>query len=183
MYSIIAISIRLLSAQGLGMTLSSSLLPDDPIFVVEPEWIDYNGHMNMAYYLVLFDRACDVVYDHLDIGADYRQRTGRSCYTLEARLTYLRELKQSDRVKISFQLLDHDAKRLHFYQSMYRLDPNNHPAEHVASAEMISLHVDIAASAATPFVPTTRDALTSLAQHHHDLPRHPMINRPIGLRR
>ena len=72
---------------------------------VEPAWIDYNGHLNMAYYNVLFDRAVDEVFELLGCGADYVSK-GFSTFTAEVHVRYLRELKEGDPVRVTFQLLD-----------------------------------------------------------------------------
>src|SRR3954469_12763527 len=75
---------------------------------VEPAWIDYNGHLNMAYYNVLLDRAADEGYELLGIGATYVERQGRSLYTAEVHVRFLRELHAGDPVRVTFQLIDHD---------------------------------------------------------------------------
>ena len=71
---------------------------------VEPGWIDYNGHLNMAYYNVLFDRAVDEVYELLGCGLAYVEQSRHSCYTAEVHLRYLRELHAGDAVRVTFQL-------------------------------------------------------------------------------
>jgi hypothetical protein len=76
---------------------------------VEPAWIDYNGHLNMAYYNVLFDRAVDEVFELLGCGLAYVKERRRSCYTAEAHVRYLRELRAEDPVRVTFQLLDYDS--------------------------------------------------------------------------
>jgi acyl-CoA thioester hydrolase len=73
---------------------------------VEPEWIDYNGHLNVAYYNVLFDRAVDEAYELLGIGLDYVRQRNSSVYTVEVHLRYLRELHAGDPVRVTLQLLD-----------------------------------------------------------------------------
>src|SRR6266704_6105830 len=83
---------------------------------VEPAWIDYNGHLNMAYYNVLFDRAVDEAYELIGIGARYVEEAGRSLYTAEVHLRYLRELHAGDPVRVTLQLLDYDSKRLHYFE-------------------------------------------------------------------
>jgi acyl-CoA thioester hydrolase len=80
---------------------------------VEPGWIDFNGHLNMAYYNVLFDRAVDEVYEPLGLGSRYVETTRHSTFTAEVHVRYLRELHAEDPVHVTFQLLDFDAKRLH----------------------------------------------------------------------
>ncbi len=86
---------------------------------VEDQWIDYNGHFNMAYYGVLFDRTGDEAFELVGLGPDYVKRHNASFFTLEAHFTYLRELAAGDSVKVTVQLLDYDAKRFHYVQEMY----------------------------------------------------------------
>ena len=113
---------------------------------VEPAWIDYNGHLNMAYYNVLFDRAVDEVFELLGCGADYVKK-GFSTFTAEVHVRYLRELKEGDPVRVTFQLLDYDAKRMHYFEQLF------HAEEGWVSAtsENMSLHVDMAAKKTAPF--------------------------------
>src|ERR1700686_5429314 len=107
---------------------------------VEPGWIDYNGHLNMAYYNVLFDRAVDEVYELLGCGLGYVEAIRHSCFTAEVHLRYLRELHAGDPVRVTFQLLAFDAKRLHYFEQLF------HAEEGWVSAtsENLSLHVDMA---------------------------------------
>ena len=75
---------------------------------VEPGWIDYNGHMNMAYYNVLFDRCADEVYELLGFGPDYAETEKHTTYTAEFHVCYVRELHLDDPVTVTFQLIDAD---------------------------------------------------------------------------
>src|SRR5262249_57627027 len=75
------------------------------VMQVEPTWIDYNGHLNMAYYNVLFDRAVDEAFELLGCGLDYVNTRRHSCFTAEAHVRYLRELHAGDPVRATFQLL------------------------------------------------------------------------------
>ena len=86
---------------------------------VESAWIDYNGHMNMAYYHVLFDQALDHVFDDLGVGAAYVASGAGSCFTAEVHVAYLDELSEADPVRVSYQLLDWDEKRLHLFAEMH----------------------------------------------------------------
>src|SRR5438270_9378745 len=125
---------------------------------VEPSWIDYNGHLNMAYYNVLFDRAVDEAFDLLGIGPDYVKKRRHSCFTAEIHVRYLRELHAGDPVRITFQLLDHDAKRVHFFEQLF------HAAEGWVSAtsENMALHVDMAAGKSARFPPDIAAVLARL---------------------
>src|ERR1700744_5602276 len=114
---------------------------------VEPAWIDYNGHLNMAYYNVLFDRAVDEVYELLGLGLDYLKTRRHSTFTAEVHVRYLRELKEGDPVRVSFQLLDYDEKRLHYFEEL-------HHAEQgwlSATSENMALNVNMDAKKTAPF--------------------------------
>src|SRR3954468_1885890 len=83
---------------------------------VDPDWIDYNGHLNMAYYNVLFDRAVDEAFELLGCGLGYLKHHNHSTFTAEVHVRYLRELHSGDPVKVAFQLLDYDEKRMHYFE-------------------------------------------------------------------
>jgi acyl-CoA thioester hydrolase len=87
---------------------------DDPAFVVRPEYIDFNGHMNVAYYSVLTDAACDNLRERLGLGAHTLAEAGLDWFTRQTHMAYRRELMQGDQVSFAVQPLDHDARRLHF---------------------------------------------------------------------
>src|SRR6185312_9756548 len=100
----------------------------------------------MAYYNVLFDRTVDEVFELLGCGADY-VKTGFSTFTAEVHVRYLRELKEGDPVRVTFQLLDYDAKRIHYFEQLF------HAEEGWVSAtsENMSLHVDMSQKKVVPF--------------------------------
>jgi acyl-CoA thioester hydrolase len=85
---------------------------------IEPQWIDYNGHLNMAYYNVLFDRATDEFWLELGIGPDYVKTRNGSTFTAECHLRYLREIHLDDPVRVSVLLLAADEKRLHTFEEL-----------------------------------------------------------------
>src|ERR1700739_3534192 len=88
---------------------------------VRPEWIDHNGHMNLAYYTVLFDYATDLMFDELDPGLAYRRRTDLGTFVTETHNRYERELLVGDKVRVTIQILLANDKRLHLAHEMYRL--------------------------------------------------------------
>ncbi len=149
------------------------------VMQVEPGWIDYNGHLNMAYYNVLFDRAVDEVYELLGCGAAYVAQNRHSCYTAEVHLRYLRELRAGDAVRVTFQLLDFDAKRLHYFEQLC------HAAEGWLSAtsEIMALHVDMEAGKTAPLPPDVVERLTRMKAAHADLPTPEAAGRRIAMRR
>src|SRR5580704_15822257 len=133
---------------------------------VEPAWIDYNGHLNMAYYNVLFDRAVDEVYELLGLGLDYLKTRRQSTFTAEVHVRYLRELKEGDPVRVSFQLLDYDAKRMHYFEEL-------HHAEEgwlSATSENMALHVDMDARKTAAFPAEIAARLERMKVAHATVP-------------
>src|SRR5512144_1543295 len=84
-----------------------------------PEWTDQNGHMNVAYYVLAFDRATDTLYDALGIGWSYLSREQRSLFTLSMNVDYVAEVFAGDRVHIVSRLIDFDHKRIHYFHEMH----------------------------------------------------------------
>ena len=144
---------------------------------VEDHWIDYNGHLNMAYYNVLFDRAVDEAYELIGIGADYVAQHRHSFFTAEAHLRYLRELHAGDPVRVTFQLLDYDSKRMHYFEQLF------HAAEGWVSAtsENMSLHVDMTTTKTAPFPRQIADCLKKMKASHEKLPRPEAVGRRIAM--
>ena len=133
---------------------------------VEKAWIDYNGHLNMAYYNVLFDRAVDEAYEALGIGLDYLKQTHHSTFTAEAHVRYLRELHENDLVRVTFQLLDFDSKRMHYFETLL----NAEEGWVSATLENMSLHIDMAAKKVAPFPDYVMRTLARMKQAHAHLP-------------
>src|SRR5271163_900058 len=114
---------------------------------VEPAWIDYNGHLNMAYYNVLFDRAVDDAYELLGCGLAYLAATKHSTFTAEAHVRYLRELHAGDPVRVTLQLLDFDSKRMHYFEQLFHAEEGWLSA----TSENMVLHVDMTTKKTAPF--------------------------------
>lgn len=145
---------------------------------VRPEWIDYNGHMNVAYYVLVFDRATDVWFEHLGLGEAYRTRSGSSIFALELHVLYLAELKQGDKLRVTTQLLDHDEKRLHFFHRMYHAERGTLSA----CIEIMVMNVDLATRKARPFPPDVLARIAAVAEAHAALTRPSEAGRVIGLK-
>lgn len=146
---------------------------------VLPEWIDYNAHMNVAFYVLAFDKALDVVFDLMDIGADYVQRTGDSAFVLQNHVAYLAELKLGDPIRVTFQLLDWDTKKVHYFMQMY------HAGEGflAATAEQVMMHVSLATRRSSAFAPDAQAKWAALQKAHAQLPRPQNAGASIGIRR
>ena len=144
---------------------------------IEPQWIDYNGHLNMAYYNVLFDRAVDEVYDLIGLGPGYLKQHGHSTMVAEMHVRYLRELRNSDQVRVSVQLLDYDAKRIHLFEQLL------HATESWVSAtsETMTLHVDMVAKKVAPFPDSVMRALERMKKAHAVLPPPEGAGRSVGM--
>ncbi len=146
---------------------------------VRPEWVDYNGHMGEAYYVLVFGDATDALYDHIGMDDAYRRRTRSSVYTLEAHLSYLREVSTGEPLAITTQLLDLDAKRLHVFHAM-RHGRDGHL---LATEELLFLHVDSDPPRATPFPPAVMARLAAIHAAHGALPLPEQAGRRIGIPR
>src|SRR6202022_1037660 len=137
------------------------------VMQIEPQWIDYNGHLNMAYYNVIFDRAIDELWLQLGIGPPYMKVRSGSTLTAGCHVRYLQEIHLGDPVQISILLLGADEKRLHTFEEL------RHASEGWLSAtsENMSMHIDMKARQTGPFPPDIRARIETLANAHAALPR------------
>jgi len=147
------------------------------VMQIEPQWIDYNGHLNMAYYNVLFDRAIDELWLQIGIGPDYMKARGGSTFTAECHVRYLREIHLDDPAQVSITLVAADEKRLHTFEEL------RHATEGWLSAtsENMTIHMDMAARKTAPFPPDIRARITALAQAHSAHPHPEGIGRKIAM--
>ena len=120
--------------------------------VVRPEWVDYNNHLNVAYYVLIFDHATDAALDHLDIGTDYREATSRSVFVAEAHVTYEKEVTEGEAVGVATRLLGFDGKRIVLFHEMTR----ERDGVLVATNEVLCLHVDLSTRRTAPWASATR---------------------------
>jgi acyl-CoA thioester hydrolase len=146
---------------------------------VRPEWIDYNGHMNLAYYLLAFDHASDRLFDFLDIGHGYVKGTNSSFFALETHVVYAEEVHQGDPIRFTSQILGADAKRIHLVHQMF------HGGRGYLSAtnELMFLHVDLGTRRSAPMPEPQVGNVLRLAAAHAALPRPPETGRVMGLKR
>src|SRR5690348_10549334 len=142
---------------------------------VEDHWMDYNGHLNMAYYNVPFDRAVDEAYELIGIRADYVEKRRHSFFTAEVHLRYLRELQRGGPVRGTCQLLDFDRKRLHTFEQLFHAEQG----WVAATSENMSLHVDMAARKTAEFPAEVTRRLAQMKASHARLPRPEAAGRRI----
>jgi acyl-CoA thioester hydrolase len=146
---------------------------------VRPEWIDPNGHMNVGYYLVAFDHASDAICKQLGVDWDYTKTGLGTVFVVEAHVSYHRELHAGDPLRFTTQLLDHDAKRMHIFQSMYHAEQG-----WLASTnELLMMHMDLKTRRPAPWREETMRRIEAIAAAHKVLPRPEHAGRVIGIRR
>jgi acyl-CoA thioester hydrolase len=147
---------------------------------VAPDWVDYNGHMNDAAYALVFSRAGDRWMDRIGLGAEVRQATGYTLYTLQIMLHYFREAKAGAPLRVTAQLLEHDAKRARLWMELK--SPLDGPV--IAATEQLYLSVRQAEETrAASWRPETLARLQQMAAAHAGLPIPPQAGRGISLKR
>jgi acyl-CoA thioester hydrolase len=144
---------------------------------VLPEWIDANNHMNLAYYIVLFDYATDALFDAIDIGRRYKDRTNNGTFAVETHNLYERELLLGDCIRVSTQILGSDGKRLHLAHEMFMRGNG----QRVAMQELMYLHVDLSSRRVVPFPDDVRERVADAAAVHAHLPRPSWAGRRIAM--
>jgi acyl-CoA thioester hydrolase len=143
---------------------------------LDPAWLDYNGHLNMAYYNVLFDKAVDHVFELLGCGPGYLAERNLSFFTAEAHVCYVRELKPDARVSVQTRLMDFDAKRIHLFQELMHVD-----GWLSATCETLLLHIDMSGPRTTPMPDDVIAGVGRMAEAHRDLPRAERAGRSVGI--
>jgi len=147
--------------------------------IVHPEWIDYNGHMNLAFFVMAFDFATDEFFDYIGMDEAYRVSSGCSLYLLETHVTYVSQMLEGERMRFETQLLDYDHKRVHMFHFMYHQDENTL----AATTELMFVHVDTTEDHSSPMPGDMCDRLEQVLQSHQQLPRPEHAGSVIGMRR
>ena len=116
-------------------------------FTITNNWVDYNNHLNMAYYVLIFDEAWEVALEKFKMGASAAKNLNRSTMVVETNTKYLNEVKEGENVDINLTYFDHDKKRLHLKMEMISQKTNKLSA----SMEWISLYIDLTKRKVTEF--------------------------------
>ena len=103
------------------------------------EWTDYNGHMNLSYYILVFDIGAEVILSKFKMGEHSAKTTKKSTMVVETHTTYNQEVKEDDEVNVFISYFDHDKKRLHYKLEMY--DKNKNTLS--ATTEILALYIDL----------------------------------------
>ncbi|MCH7420635.1 thioesterase family protein [Pseudomonas mosselii] len=144
---------------------------------VLPEWVDYNGHLRDAYYLLIFSYATDALMERIGLDADARGQSGHSLFTLEAHINYLHEVKLDTEVWVQTFIIGFDKKRLHLYHSLHRKDFE----EDLSASEQLLLHVDMAGPKSAPFTANSIEQLENLVTGQDSQPHSLYVGRTIRI--
>ncbi len=144
---------------------------------VRAAWVDYNGHLRDAFYMLIFSFATDALIDRIGLDDAVRKARGRSIYTLEAHINYLHEIKEGAPVRVDVRIVAHDAKRMHIYLEMFAGDGD----QPVAAGEQMLLHVDTGGPKAVAFDADVEARVRALAEAQKSLPSAAYQGRVIGL--
>ena len=116
-------------------------------FTITNNWVDYNNHMNMAYYVLVFDQTWEIILEKFKMGEKSAKNTQRSTMVVETRTTYDGEVKEGNEVEIVLTFFDHDRKRLHFKMEMIEKSSKKLSA----TIEMLALYIDLSKRKVTEF--------------------------------
>ena len=146
--------------------------------IVAPEWIDYSGHMNLGYYLLVFEDAARHFLTQLDVSEAYRGRTNHALFATETHIVFERELREGDPLRFESRILGATDKAIDGIHMMY------HASEGYLAAtnQVLYLHVDLARRRAAAFPADAMARVRAVADIHATLPRPPQAGRAIALR-
>jgi acyl-CoA thioester hydrolase len=143
--------------------------------VVRPEWTA-TDHLTVASFSLLFDLATDALREHCGVGRGYAQAQASSIVVVEAHHTYLREVREGDRLRFRTRLLGAALKRLHVFHAMHR----EGEAEPLATAELMLVHIDRTTGRAVPFSPKAMARLSAEHEAHAKAAWPPQAGRAIA---
>jgi len=147
---------------------------------VPQDWIDYNGHMNLAYYVMAFDHDLDDLLDReIGAGPSFSKSHNQGPFALQNHVHYLDELLLGEEFYCKFLMLDGDAKRVHIAGSMHRASDD----APVCVMEQVLINVDHETRRSAPYPQDIQDRISAMVAAHADIARPPQIGRPIGLKR
>jgi len=144
---------------------------------VSADWVDYNGHMNVAYYVLIFDHATDALLDFLKLDAAYREHMGGSVFVVESHLTYEREVMGGVAVSVTTQILGSDAKRLHLFHRMFETGSE----QIVATNELMILHMNMNTRRVAPFPEFAATRINDVLIGHKNLAKPQQSSRIITI--
>ena len=147
------------------------------VMQIEPDWIDYNGHLNMAYYNVIMDRSIDQLFAAMGMGPDYLKARNCSTMTAECHVRYIREVHLGDPLQVFAYVIAADDKRIHTFEEL------RHATEGWLSAtsENMTLHIDMNVRRVAPLPPDVAERVRIIAESHSKVPRPEGCGRKIEM--
>ncbi len=146
--------------------------------IVRPEWIDYNGHMNVAYYVLAFDLATDAFLDHIGLDHAYKNEANCTTFVVDMNVCYLGEVLEGDQLRFSTQLINADEKRLHYFHRMYHADKGYL----AATNELMTVHISLETRRVAPMRNDIQQRIATLRDSHAILPMPEQAGRLIAIR-
>ena len=151
-----------------------------PVRKVLPEWIDYNGHMNVAFYSLAFDQSLDVILEEvLGIGPGYVRERRHGPYVVQNHIHYLLELLEGEEFQVHFRMLDADAKRIHVFLEMFR----TRDGALVATSEQLIVNVDLARRRSAPFPVDRAERIREVRNAQAAMPQPEQAGATLEIRR
>ncbi|HAA93222.1 MAG TPA: thioesterase-like protein [Rhodospirillaceae bacterium] len=146
---------------------------------VQPEWIDDNNHMNVAYYVLAFDYATDALFNFLGLSRAYKDANNVSTFAVDMNVVYKRELRLGEPLRIETRMIDFSDKALHYFHEMYHGDEGYL----AASNEVLSMHMDMNIRRIAPMADEIQQWVKQVHQAHSALERPKSVGRVLGVRR
>lgn len=146
---------------------------------VKTEWIDWNGHMNLAHYVTVFDQASGDFSRQFGLGGAYRDAGYGQTFVLETHITYDREAHEGDPLRVTTLLVDHDAKRMHIYQELFHAEKGYL----ISTSERIGIHIDQKTRRSSAYHPLVLARIEQVFAAHRQAPRPANVGRVMGIRR
>lgn len=144
---------------------------------VQADWVDYNGHLRDAFYLLIFSYATDALMETLGMATSNLDGVGHSLFTLECHINYLHEVKLDAAVEVRTQIIGHDRKRLHIFHSLHLTGAD----DVLAGSEQMLLNVDLAGPHSAVFADDVALKLAEIVGGQKDLERPQWLGRVIAL--
>ncbi len=166
----------------MSITMTSQEIPT-PLAIHEetvlPEWIDYNGHMNVAFYVLAFDHATDAMLEYLRLTHDYKAKENTTTFVADMNVTYRQEVKEGDPLRFTTRILNCDEKRIHCWHEMYHAEEGYL----AATNELLSLHIDLRTRRVGPMSQEVAEWVSEVCQAHSSLPHPEGVGRLIGMKK
>lgn len=144
---------------------------------VQDAWIDHNDHMNMGYYMVVFDFATDAWFEYIGLDRPHRDRHNVTTFSLEGHINYIRELRADDPLRFTTRLLDFDAKRIHYFHEMY----HGEEGYLAATNELMTIHISEETRRAAPMHEDVQAWLARIKDRHDALAPAAQVGRRMGI--